>query len=134
MLTDATKRVVQRLWDMNILPHNVDDAEEFKQQVGTLIQSLYFGQEPHPAEGLEPGKFYKRTEDMSPDGNLTLFIEEDGDVIVSISESASVRGVTRQSASIQFCSVGSGGGRSPNTREALLSLCHAIERDNAERK
>ena len=124
MLSEATKRVVKRLWDDNILPHNVDDAEEFKAQVGALIQGMYFGQEPHPAEGLEPRKFYERKGDMSPDSKLQLLIEDDGDVIVSIHHTEHL------SSSIQFCSVGNGGGRSPETRTALLALCHAMNRDN----
>ena len=117
---------------MNILPHNVDDAEVFKQQVAELIQGTYFGEEPHPMDGLEKGKRYKRVEDMSNNGFVSLLIEDDGDVIITVMEPGKPP-FDGGMVSAQFCTVGHGGGRSPNTRNALLALCHAIKRDNEER-
>jgi hypothetical protein len=73
-------------------------------------------------------RWVERYEDMSPDGKLRVFLQPDGDVVLSIFDSGK-----QMMASIEFCSVGSGGGRSPNTLEALRNLYRAIERDNKER-
>lgn len=74
-----------------------------------------------------------RLEDMSPDGKLTLVIEPDGDIVVEVTTWTSPSGgqMFRQ-AQVQFCACGSGGGRSPETRKALLALFQAIEKDNRE--
>lgn len=77
-----------------------------------------------------PRTFYERNEDMSPDGKLRLIVQDDGDIIVAMN------GRTMNDApciaQLEFCSVGSGGGRSPHTREALRNLIVAIQRDNQE--
>ncbi len=85
------------------------------------------------------GKYIKtceRVEDMSPDGRLRLFREDDGDIIVSIVPPTSkMKGDYSFGLSdmeVQFCSVGSGGGRSEHTRKALFALMEAIEKDNTE--
>lgn len=80
---------------------------------------------------LESRNFYRRNEDMSPDGFLQVFIEDDGDVIVSICNGA--KSVDEYSfAQAQFCAY-SGGGRSPKVREAVLALAMAIIEENQER-
>lgn len=73
-----------------------------------------------------------RNEDMSPDGQLVLHQQRDGDVIVNIRPSKDDRdyegspfGVT-----VEFCT---SGGRSPNTLKALRQLMVAMEKDNEER-
>ncbi len=126
MITAATKRVVERLWKDNILPHNVDDAEEFKRQVATLIQGMYFGEEPHPRQGLEINERYVRREDMGA-GQVEVLVEEDGDVILTVVDDNGT------SASVQFCTGVTGGGRSVRTKDALLALCHAIKADSEAR-
>lgn len=74
-------------------------------------------------------KCVTRAEDMSPDGRLRIWQQEDGDLIVEIvPESAK----EEPSVSVEFCTVGSGGGRSPHTRKALVALMAAIKLDNAE--
>lgn len=87
-----------------------------------------------PNEGrgiiLELGKSYQRREDMSPDGTLRLLVEEDGDIIVSIAPSSQQR--RGFAPSVQFCTIGSGGGKSPYTLAALRELMHAIRKDNEE--
>jgi DNA invertase Pin-like site-specific DNA recombinase len=73
---------------------------------------------------------------MSPDVKLKLFCEKDGDIILSIIPSAQKKysnGYGYEAFQVQFCTVGSGGGRSPHTREALFKLMEAIEKDNEER-
>lgn len=73
----------------------------------------------------------QRRDDMSVTGKLTVMLQRDGDVVVNI-----CKGDTDQeweSATVEFCAGGSGGGRSPRTREALIALMVAIEADNAER-
>lgn len=70
-----------------------------------------------------------RAEDMSPDGRLRVWQQEDGDLIVEVVPESAKQ---EPSASVEFCTVGSGGGRSPHTRKALMALMEAIRRDNAE--
>lgn len=79
---------------------------------------------------MVPNKRYVRNEDMSPDGKLTVIMQEDGDLIVAI-DSYDAMGF-RSSASAEFCTHG-GGGYSKHTREALIKLAEAIEKDNKEK-
>lgn len=65
----------------------------------------------------------QRFDDMSPDGRLQVFLEEDGDVVVGIVKEDII-------VSVEFCSPGSGGGLSPNTLMALRQLAIAMEKDN----
>lgn len=78
-----------------------------------------------------PRTFYERREDMSPDGKLTLIVQDDGDIIVGIVGRSMMN--NKVLGTVEFCTVGSGGGRSPHTREALRNLIIAIQRDNLER-
>jgi hypothetical protein len=50
-----------------------------------------------------------RKEDMSVNGCLRLFRQEDGDICVAVIAD------NGDTAGVEFCSVGMGGGRSPNT-------------------
>jgi hypothetical protein len=65
----------------------------------------------------------ERPEDMSIIGRLRLLIQSDGDVIVAICHSGLM-------TDIEFCSPGSGGGRSPQTWKALHALAVAMRADN----
>ncbi len=80
-----------------------------------------------PVEQLSSDEVYERREDMSPDGKLQIFLQNDGDVIVQV---IGYRHDQLELASVEFCSCGSGGGRSPKTRAALLELARAIAEDN----
>lgn len=81
-----------------------------------------------PQDGsLKTMERYTRYEDMSPDGSLTILIEEDGDVIVDVQGRDMFDRESR--ASVQFCTVG-GGGQSMGVRKALLNLALAIIEDN----
>jgi hypothetical protein len=75
----------------------------------------------------------ERFEDMSPRGRLSLMVQEDGDIIVGIIPSSleefHTRGLVQTT---EFCTLGMGGGQSPNTRKALFDLIKAIEKDNRE--
>jgi hypothetical protein len=71
---------------------------------------------------------YERHEDMSSTGRVQVFLEEDGDVILTIIPDIEDR--NQMPLSVQFCTQGSGGGKSPNVRKALLDLALAIEEDN----
>ncbi len=77
---------------------------------------------------IERRTIYSRPEDMSPDGTLSLIMQDDGDVIVTCTawDRLDDRLV---STSIEFCT-GIGGGRSPKTRAALVELMMAIQQDN----
>jgi hypothetical protein len=61
---------------------------------------------------------------------MQIHIQEDGDIILAILPDPSEE--YRYAKSVEFCTIGAGGGRSPNTRKALLELFKAIELDNLE--
>ncbi|EPJ5561330.1 hypothetical protein L4P27_006076 [Pseudomonas aeruginosa] len=67
-----------------------------------------------------------RLGDMSPDSYFRVDLDPDNDVCLSIWNG-------KNSASVDFNCPGAGGGQSRFTREALINLMVAIERDNAER-
>lgn len=73
----------------------------------------------------------ERNEDMSPDGKLRIIRQNDGDIIIGIIPGFDKDIVFGQS--VEFCECGSGGGRSPKTRRALIALMKAMEEDNADR-
>lgn len=75
---------------------------------------------------LKPGMHVARKEDMSPDGWLSVFKENDGDLIVTIFDSE------RGMCSAQFCTPIMGGGRSPKVRDALIQLALAIAEENKD--
>lgn len=62
--------------------------------------------------------------DMSQSAHMRVTLDGDSDVIVSVWDD-------RGGASVEFCTAGAGGGKSPRTREALIALMRAIEEDNA---
>lgn len=76
-----------------------------------------------------------RPEDMSPNGVLTLHVQNDGDVILVIRQLTNE--MTCQpldepvQATVEFCTH-NGGGRSPRTLQALRNLAVAMAQDNAD--
>jgi len=66
-----------------------------------------------------------RIGDMSQVDSLRVGLDADNDVYVSIANEEGM-------ADVEFCVPGSGGGKSPRTRAALISLMVAMEADNAE--
>lgn len=63
--------------------------------------------------------------DMSPVEHMRVGLDSDNDVYVSVwGEDGG--------ASVEFCAPGAGGGSSPKTRAALISLMKAMEEDNAD--
>jgi hypothetical protein len=72
-----------------------------------------------------------RKEDMSLRGQLRVFIDVEGDIHVAVYEDDGT-GFIENSASVEFCSCGMGGGKSPNTLKALHQLLKAMELDNEE--
>lgn len=80
-------------------------------------------------EDLERNAQYIRRDDMSPGDELQLVLQEDGDVCIQIyKEGHRMPAVLN----IEFCTIGSGGGRSPHTIRALRELVLAIAKDNEE--
>jgi hypothetical protein len=71
-----------------------------------------------------------RNEDMSPNGLLRLIKQDDGDVIVVVVPDE--ENSTAFGNSIEFCSCGGGGGKSPRTLKALRELFLAMQEDNKE--
>ncbi len=71
---------------------------------------------------MSHGKMSLRVE-LQPDGDVTVFIEEDGVVIED---------AARNRSRVEFCNPIGGGGRSPHTRRALYALFEAMKRDAKE--
>lgn len=75
-----------------------------------------------------------RHDDMHPvgDGVLRVYPDRDGDMIVAID---AIDPVTRRptTLSVEFCTIGAGGGASPQVYQALKTLAEAIEQDNKTR-
>lgn len=72
----------------------------------------------------------ERREDMSPSGRLRLTLQVDGDVMVTVVPDPDAPDWERDS--VEFCSCGMGGGKSPRTLQALRDLAVAMEQDNVE--
>ena len=81
-----------------------------------------------------------RKEDMSPDGRLRVWRQDDGDMIVEVLKFYDDNGSplkdsrgnrTMERASVEFCTF-NGGGHSPHTLQALRALMDAIKKDNEE--
>lgn len=75
-------------------------------------------------------KLYTRHEDMSQDGKILVYMGHTGDISIGI-HSYDATGVF-ETATAEFCEIVNGRGRSPHTREALIKLADAIEKDNLE--
>lgn len=69
----------------------------------------------------------ERTGDMDNKSRLIVYRQEDGGVVVGILQDD--QGQIKR-ASVKFCTIGSGGGQSPRTVEALVKLIEAIKEDN----
>ena len=77
---------------------------------------------------IKPFERYERYEDMSQTGRLMVGMDSSGDMFIGI-----IPCINKDfQSSVEFCTVGSGGGKSPNTRRALIELAKAIQQDNEE--
>lgn len=119
-------------------PYKIDEAAEFILDFGVKFSETGAG-----AEVLRMAREYAklqearidaprmpvnetvgRKEDMSVNGRLCLFKQDDGDICVSVIEDSG------ESAGIEFCTVGMGGGKSGRTLAALNELALAMIEDN----
>lgn len=71
-----------------------------------------------------------RIGDMHPKRALNLHVQEDGDIIVWIGEPIFLQNQPIENTSVEFCTIGMGGGKSPKTLDALRTLVKAMEEDN----
>lgn len=62
--------------------------------------------------------------DMSQEAHMRVGLDSDNDVFVSVWDGAG-------GATVEFCTPGAGGGKSSETRMALIALMVAMEKDNA---
>lgn len=81
------------------------------------------------AHPIAPFEFVERHEDMSQKGRLSVGMDNCGDLIVTILPDPN----EYHRLSVEFCTVGSGGGKSDNTRRALVELYKAMRADNEEK-
>ncbi|MEK7659855.1 MAG: hypothetical protein AAB343_01490 [Patescibacteria group bacterium] len=86
--------------------------------------------QPHVwPSGVELDIPYTRIDDMNF-RKLQLYVQQDGDVIVTIHRSPN--DALALPLSVEFCTPGAGGGRSPRTRAVLLWLIRAMQKDEEE--
>lgn len=72
---------------------------------------------------------YVRMGDMDCTSALCVYMQEDGDLVVWLGAPHFPNDEVKE---VEFCTVGSGGGRSDHTRKALIDLILAIQKDNEE--
>ena len=76
-----------------------------------------------------------RVGDMHPNRALSIYVQRDGDVVLLITQDGIPIGdidtgsENDRAAQVEFCT---SGGRSRHTREALINLIEAMEKDNTE--
>lgn len=80
-------------------------------------------------ETLKPMTWYRRFEDDSPTGSISVVFGEDGDGHITV---YSKPDPNEMKFSMRFRMAMTGGGQSPRVRNALLALAEAIRRDNEE--
>lgn len=121
-------------------PYLIDDAAELVLDCGAKLSETREGkavlemareyaklQEAKiHAPKMPMGQFVARKEDMSPNGRMRLFKEQDGDICVAVIDNDG------NMADVQFCTVGMGGGKSGKTLAALNALALAMMEDNQE--
>ena len=121
-------------------PYLIDDAAELELACGAKLSDTREGQAvlamareyaklmeaQVTAPRMPVGQFIARKEDMSPNGRLRLFKEEDGDICVAVIDTEG------NMTDVQFCVPGLGGGKSGRTLAALDALALAMAADNAE--
>lgn len=114
----------------------IEEVDKMVTEDGDQVGMTYFGRQVIEAateylklqEGVNPTRIpvlqqFERREDMGQ-GRLILMLDGDSDVLVTVVNNKG------QSATVEFCTRLSGGGRSPKTREALIQLCRAIQEEN----
>lgn len=108
--------------DENWQPAHLDVPTERVPHNGMIECGCWFYYEPitWPKE-----RTVRRMGDMSPVATLIVSLDADSDACLSVLDEDGM-------ADIEFCIGGTGGGKSPRTREALIALMVAMEADNAE--
>jgi|WetSurMetagenome_2_1015567.scaffolds.fasta_scaffold49911_1 hypothetical protein len=76
---------------------------------------------------IHRNKPHTRVGDMDTRAALNVYMQDDGDIVVWIGAPFLPQDEVKN---VEFTTVGGGGGRSDNTRKALIELMHAIEKDN----
>jgi len=72
--------------------------------------------------------FTERIGDMDRKSRLRIYRDASGDIVVQVLQFGP-QGLTGV-AEVEFCTSPRGGGRSPETFEALLNLIEAMDKDN----
>ena len=70
----------------------------------------------------------ERIGDMDPKSRLRIYRDAEGDIIVQVLQFGR-QGLLTVSE-VEYCTMPRGGGRSPNTFDALLKVIEAMDRDN----
>ena len=99
-------------------------ARKIEQQLGVSERDTLFMSDA-PSIAWPKSRDVGRLDDMHQNAHLRVGLDGDNDVYLSIWNEDG-------GADIEFCTPGSGGGKSPRTREALIALMVAIEADNKE--
>lgn len=107
------------------------DEMEHKDAYRTILDAMQLARASASSAQAEPAPvaFPKQRDlflsDDMEQGQLRVMFDGDNDVIVAIWPNGA------PSASVEFCNSFNGGGKSPETRKALIALMCAMERDGA---
>jgi len=112
-IQDSLKTVIHYL-SMEYPTHTLDRLQNIIERINDSNQV-----QKEIAVNIE----YKRPSDMNPNETLGIFIEDDNDVIVTIYNEE------KGTSQVQFCT-SVGGGKSLETRKALIGVAKAIIRDS----
>lgn len=113
-------------WRINAKDGSVHSSAFTAEQMRSYVDA---DQKARQQEAHRPMRWPKerdlfRADDMG-EGQLRVLFDSDNDVIVALWPDG------KPSVSVEFCCPGSGGGKSPRTREALIALMVAMEEDGA---
>jgi hypothetical protein len=108
------------------LESNPPESDKQSARAGLQAIRARFRALPEPMQWPKARDLFLR-DDMGL-GQLRVLFDSDNDVCVAIWP----EGAT--SAAVEFCNGGGGGGKSPNTRAALIALMVAMEKDGAKER
>jgi len=103
------------------------DSSTSEQERATLESAMRAALQPTQSAAPMPwpkARDVGRLGDMSPTASIRIGFDSDNDVFVAIWGDDGI-------GSVEFCTPGAGGGKSPRTREALIALMVAMEAENA---
>lgn len=119
---DDAHRIIDRMCDAVLGFRRPDWSNSYGFE--HAVRAIEYRMATLTEEGKRPkGREIARIGDMSPTDALRVGFDNEGDICLS---------TTNPLEGVEFCTTGSGGGKSPKTRAALIALMVAMEEDNAQ--